>query len=35
MATSQKAFVACNKFPLTKVAHNTKKVGQACFNVIV
>jgi len=35
MVTSQKTFVARNKFPLMKVALNTKKVGQACFNVII
>jgi len=30
IVTSQKTFLAHNKFPHVKVACNTKKVGQAC-----
>ena len=35
MVTSQKTFVAHNKFLHMKVARNTKKVAQVCFNIIV
>jgi len=33
--TSQKTFVACNKFPHVKVARSTKNVGQACARLFL